>query len=263
MILVLSHLIKNGGSTFVNILRRNFKREYALLAGYNIKNNNLHQNQLEKVLDQHGPLKAISGHSIRPHIDLNFKTEALNVIFLRDPVLRAISAYNHYNSKPENDISFEKYIQLPPTNYQTHWIAGEECIETALETLIENNFFVGIVEEFDASMICLQNMLRKEYNMEFDIRYERSNVRKKKLITKDNLSKQQMNMLEQNLSTDIDLYHKVKATIFKKQLELYGFELEKKINEFRAENKNYTFSRSFLYKEKIIQRIDRYRFNNL
>ena len=44
-------------------------------------------------------------------------------------------------------------------NYQTKFISGEENLEKAKNILKNNYNFVGLVEEFDTSLLLMKNLL--------------------------------------------------------------------------------------------------------
>ena len=262
--IVFSHLTKNGGTTIVNILRNNFLTKYTLLAGFNIKNNVLKQNQLNKVNCYHPKSKAISGHSIKPYIDLSWdknheNNNSIKIIFLRDPISRFVSSYNHFYNHTKK-ISFQKYIELYASNFQTNWISNTSSSKSDKNFKKSKKYFVGIVEMFDESLVLLRERYFQKFNYELNICYEKSNMQKIYALRKNDISLKHKRILRNKLKEDFILYERAIEEIYNIQKNSYKGNLDDDILGFKKQNQNFRFSNNILIM-KIFQRYKRLIFN--
>jgi hypothetical protein len=86
--------------------------------------------------------------------------------FLRSPKERYLSHYL-YDRARTNDFSYSRWKSMKTKsilewegiqdyrNYQTRFIAGEECLQKAIEILEQKMVWVGITEEFDDGLASL------------------------------------------------------------------------------------------------------------
>ena len=115
------------------------------------------------------------------------------ICFIRDPLERLFSAYNFLKHKQKiypDDFSFTQYLvkclesPIPNQNYLSRLLAnqdqsiydnslsGWESIDYDFSTLTgEPSIFIGIVEEFDRSMLYLEFLLNDMSDKKFDFSY--------------------------------------------------------------------------------------------
>lgn len=235
--LVYSHIIKNGGTSIVNILRNNFGRDYVLLAGHKIKASEksvstekrfksiLSQIDINSLKKYYRKAGAISGHSIRPYAELDWsgfsnKSAILNVIFLRDPISRFISGYNHYRHKNQtHNLSLAAYLELRKDDTQCNWIAGTNCSKKAYNILVEKNYFVGTLENWDNSLFLLKLKYESIFNENFDITYMKSNSRKVNYLSDNALSQAEVSRLKAHFNEDYKLIALVEDNLTAKYIQ--------------------------------------------
>ncbi len=171
--LIFIHIPKTAGSSFVSILKRNFKpNELFLATAGRLSNKEYYLNSLNEYLrlDQKtkNKIKVIRGHFTHDNNKL-FDRDCTYITFLRNPIERYISEYYFIKGNPRNalhdicnQISLEEYIlddKYQFDNLQTRFVAGDllskaddSMLEIALQNLQANNFYFGITERFEESL---------------------------------------------------------------------------------------------------------------
>lgn len=180
---------------------------------------------------------------------------------MRDPIDRFISHYNHGRQRNIHQMSLQERINiLGEHDYQTKFILGcldlkdrnfsadRRHLEKAKNILFNDFAFVGLLENFDESLILLKHSLNLK---EFNIRYQRMNVGKKRYIIKDELSNNLLKKLSNINRIDFELYHLVREKLFEMKKREYGKNIEEAISSFRLKNANYRFKRSQIVKFNI------------
>jgi hypothetical protein len=114
--------------------------------------------------------QAISSHLLSPVS----KSEALQVSLIRDPYKRLISAWKFESNGEDNKKNFKEYV----TNYKNSLISNYQSkllsvqkknkrfsngweINLDLDFLFGVNFFLGLVERYDESMVLIEERLKK------------------------------------------------------------------------------------------------------
>lgn len=241
------HIKKNAGTTLAHILRTNFFLRYCSLQLLcrNLKDG-FKAEDMKKVLLINPMIKCISGHYIRPRIDLHQKYPNLKYItLLRDPLKRYISQYQHNVEKLRHQVSFDDFLNSKSSyNKQTRTIAGSDNVELAKEILNKNFLLVGTVEEFDGFLLLLKNKLRP-LNLKID--YRSKNIAKMNSTAKHDIDKKINYYYEKIVDrnkVDFELYQYVKNKILPKEKEEYGKNYENDLREFKLMKKG--FNRNFL-----------------
>jgi hypothetical protein len=105
-------------------------------------------------------LRGIAGHNVKPYIDLHEARPDLRFFtFLREPVARYLSHYKN-RARAYTREDFDRWADAGWTSdWQTRMIAGEPCLQRAIDLLGERVGFVGFTETFDESMLQLQQWL--------------------------------------------------------------------------------------------------------
>src|SRR6266700_694198 len=172
------HIPKTGGSTFHKILERNFARNQILTF-----DGRRHRDEIERFAKLAEPQRA-RYRLIKGHLFFGFHRfvpgNSTYVTFLREPVARALSFYSyarshsdHYLYRPltEEQLGLRTLRELGTTpelfNHQTRMIAGDQsnldrpldrsALERAKQNLQANFCFVGLTEEFAASLVLLSH----------------------------------------------------------------------------------------------------------
>ena len=232
------HIEKAAGTTFIHLLRRNFFLRYIDVRPLSEKSNRIFSLQdLKKYLIINPFLKCIGGHAVVPYSALANKS--LNIKFitlLREPVFRYISHYQYWVEKRQKKISFDEFLKLDwMKNFQVKKIAGSENLTLAKKIIKDWFFLVGIAEEFDEFLICLQMKILPRIFCPY---YKIHNVGINNNIKNDILSKYYDQIIEKN-ELDIKLYFYVKNEIIPNLIKQYGTDFRENINHFKKLNDKY------------------------
>jgi hypothetical protein len=250
-------MIKTAGTTMHYILRNNYGLNYVEISKPAFNHDNL-----SSLLRVNKSIKAIGGHSLRSVTKLELACPEIKYItFLRDPINRYISHYNHGRGINSHQMSFEERIKiLGEADYQTKFItgsfdladrnflAGKKELEKAKQILAKEFLFVGLVEKFDESLILFRNVLKSR---NFDIRYQRINTTEHKHVQRNRIPLYVLEELRQMNKTDYELYRFAKDELFEAQKVKYGGNLGEDLNDFRHSNRKYVFRTAQLLKFRI------------
>ena len=215
----------------------------------------------KKLMRLNKNIQSIGGHSLRTGLRFESVTPDIKYItFLRNPVDRFISHYNHGIRAKRHNMSLEDRAEINGEgNYQTKFIIGaqnlqergkpirEKDLEKAKEILTKEYSFVGLVEQFDESLILMKKQLGVNH---FDLRYTRENVTKKKFIQKKDLSKPMLDKLSEINILDIELYNYVKNELFEKIKANYSECFDGDLQRLRESNQHFSFNKFQLLKNR-------------
>lgn len=216
------HIEKGAGQTFIRILENNFTYKHCRVAPFSQQHKGIFKaNDLKKIFRINPFTQAISGHSIKPYSDLNTYMPNIHyVTIIRDPVERYISHYQYWVKNLNKKIRFEEFLKIDAMrDFQTKKIAGIPQIEEAKRVLLEKFLLVGLLEDFDTFLSLLKIKLLP---FKFNCMYEKKNIAKDnsiKIKIKNNMHKFKKEIIRNN-KKDIELYHFVKESLLKKELNL-------------------------------------------
>lgn len=242
--LVFCHMMKCAGTTLSHIFRNNYGFDYVeVYPIYRRKDNyGLGLSNIDDIkffLNKNNKIKCIRGHSLRTYSDIDrFLSNVQYITFLRNPISRYISHYFYGKNHEFDSRNIINWIYEgkhgPIRNYQTKFIAGEENLEKAKDVLKNKYSFIGLVEEFDTSLLLMKKLLNLN---NLDIRYKKKNVGfyKKKDFQNNELLKK---IVDEN-RLDISLYNFVVKKIFERQVQQYNGNIKKDLKEFQIDNNNY------------------------
>jgi len=94
-VIVHYHIFKNGGSTIEYILEREFSGSFATVHGCD-PDTTLDAADLTRFLGQHPEIAAVSSHHLRYPKPQSPQIVFFDCCFLRDPIARLYSTYNHF-----------------------------------------------------------------------------------------------------------------------------------------------------------------------
>jgi hypothetical protein len=246
------HMLKTGGNTVKTIIDKNYEPEEIF--------------QITKKGYQTGPvdyfkslpaeernrIKLFRGHQ---HFGMHeyFDGNTVYFSFVREPISRLMSFYNHIHSLPnpyfrdlipeEERSTFGKFVQNidkyhdQGNNGQSRVIAGEnleqELLFAKAKSNIENHFvFVGLTERFDEAIL----LLKKSLNWN-SIYYVKKKVSKKK-VTKNTISEEELAIARELNKADIALYDYAK-TNFEALVSENKHYIEKGLSSLEFQNKVY------------------------
>lgn len=233
------HIHKNGGMEFKKYLLKSFGHK--LLLEYGQDSALLTRffsggERQEPAVDKYQKYKIIHGHFLSNRFDKFDNVEL--VTFLRDPAQRLVSNYyffkrNFYNHSPichmiKDGLTLEEYIDLDSSkNVQSFFLANKSI----------NDFkFIGILEEYEASIKIMKKIFNIKFNIKGQIVYYKeylqyllkrnkpkvmtfdkfsSNKNKDKNEKKYEISVELLERIKQNNLLDYELYDNAKARLNK------------------------------------------------
>ncbi|MGD1074322.1 MAG: sulfotransferase family 2 domain-containing protein [Bryobacteraceae bacterium] len=184
-VIVHYHIFKNGGSTIEHILEREFQRQYATVHGRD-PDATLDAADLLGFLEQNAGITAVSSHHLRYPKPVSRQTVFFDWCFLRDPLARLYSTYNHFRrSEPDSPYARWARSQTPrefamrlidEAPHQVSEVqvtqlanagaftrpADEQDLERATAVLREMAV-PGLVEMFDESLVVAEYFLRPAF----------------------------------------------------------------------------------------------------
>lgn len=238
-----THIEKCAGTSFNEILSLTFPRYFHVTKnkyGGNDARNDLTLEQYKKIV-RYFP-SGIGGHSVRPYLD--FLPPEKRITFLRNPLNRYLSQYNHMKERgwtPSIDVFLGTDFYY---NFMTKKIAGINDYRDA-EKILSDFEFIGNADEFSKSLNYLQDVL----NVRLIGSIEHRNQRKHNshYLSFSDLSISQKIKAEENNKLDIRLYEQfiLKSPIINNYSDIVNL---KRPSEFRL---------------KILHKIYKYKKDNI
>ena len=221
-ILAFCHVVKAGGTTVESILRK----------AYGIRHLDVYPKtgvgeyklaEMSRDLKFMPWVRRMSGHGLRPYINYGeFDQRLVWVIWLREPVARLISGYQHSCMRNGYSESFDKFLRdIRRKNRQVYFLSGSpEDLAGAKKILREKVKVVGLLERFDESLSLLKSVIPDKSSA-------LSYVRPKNVASSSEIANRiyekiddYSDLLSQAAGLDIELYNWVKESIYDVQLDL-------------------------------------------
>lgn len=233
-IYIFVHMPKTAGYTLIEHIKANFSKEEVLrlyVGANEFKSMEEIYELLNSLSDsQKKKIKFIYGHSVFYGIHKFFNKKPKYIIFLRDPVSRTVSHYNHNRmvycehsiiykpsilSEDGRVLSFEKWFKDPALhNYMTKFllsifqrtnnesvIRNSEDFLKVVKEVLDKFYFIGLVENSRKDMSCLF----RELGIKGD--FEDKNISKKYFVLRD---EELRKLIESKCNWDIKLYEYAK-----------------------------------------------------
>ncbi|MBD3393784.1 MAG: hypothetical protein GF418_16760 [Chitinivibrionales bacterium] len=168
-IILFRHIVKTAGSTFKFVLANSFGLSFC--NSMMVKTSAFDSRYLNLAKRLFPRLRAIGGHNVT--LDAAFRTDRFfRVTFLREPVSRTISEYQHAIGRttdvPKAVDSFPQWLNNTSTpNQQTRKVARREDLDEAKYRLENIYDFVGLTEQFDASLRILSRMAPHQLDIDY------------------------------------------------------------------------------------------------
>ncbi len=251
------HIQKTAGTTLKHILRRSFGANHCdvLVWSGESRGRTVTPEDLRRTRWIYPRLASISGHPVAPYGSLPEALPELRFYtMLREPLARSISHYVDYKTRGA-DISLKEYLLVTRrSNWQCRKLCGSENADAAIEVLRKRIFFVGLLENFDESLVMLRHFAD---DVRLDIRYRRENKSRKPSLNKQLLADPaNRQLLTESNAEDLKLYRHVVDELYPRQTAEYGPHLTQHVADLRDANRTFrprphllgTAVRLFLYK---------------
>lgn len=113
-------------------------------------------------------LRSIAGHSVTPYMGLEQVRPLRYFTFLREPLKQCASYYQYLVDRHGKRMDFGRWIaQDWPRNMQCRRLAGVADADAAIQVIAEKEILVGLVEQFDDSLILLKALQAPNLNLCF------------------------------------------------------------------------------------------------
>ncbi|APF20191.1 hypothetical protein Calab_0606 [Caldithrix abyssi DSM 13497] len=238
------HIEKAAGITLHSIFKNNTFR-YITLSPWVLRANdpeNVFSTQEAKIFFKLFPyFHGFGGHTTRVYLNYEQAVgkDIVYFTFLRHPVERFISQYFYHKQIMHIDWDIQSFIQDGHfNNFMTKRICGKDDAGLAIQYLKEKFKFVGLVEQFDESLLLLKYFLRLNgYNMHYEIQ----NVNRQK--SNQQISKETLEQIKKMNQNDLQIYEFVKKTLFPQYRKNYGPNLESDLLKFKQEQPFFRFNK--------------------
>jgi Sulfotransferase family len=219
--LALIHIEKCGGTTLIDVLRRNFRLDHFDVIPRERDSMVFTADDLRDLLDFRPTVQSIAGHSVRLGSALQSVVPGIQfVTCVRDPVRRYVSDYCHFVDRLGSQCDFSQWLKRTDRhNFQTRSIAGEPNLSDAIELLETSFAAVGILERFDELLIHLATIARNTLHVELDLWYEIQNPRRSRRgreSASELIARHEHEIAEVN-ALDIQLYGFVRDVLVPRQ----------------------------------------------
>lgn len=236
-----THIEKCAGTSFNEILSLTYPRYFHVTKnkyGGNEKRNDLTIEQYKKNL--HYCPSGIGSHSVRPYLE--FLPKSKRITFLRNPIERYISQFNHLKETGWVN-SIDEFLNNEFYNdFMTKKIAGVNEHSIA-EEFLRNFDFIGNADEYNRSLNYLQDVLDKK--LIGKVQYKNQRKHNEDYLKYSDLSETQKLKAEQNNKNDIKIYEEYilkscilqnyNDTVFFKTPSKLRIKIIKKIDKFKKE----------------------------
>lgn len=244
-LLCLVHIERCGGTTLQNVLQQNYPA-YLSLPSFmrpHEPGNVFTPDELRVLLRFFPFVQAIGGHCTRTFLGYeNVTPRRLRyVTFLREPIQRYLSHYNHQIHAMAQSWTRESFLaERRFDNFMTVRLAGREDLDEAKRRLAEDFDFVGLSSRFDESLVLLRSALGWP---EMCINYTRSNVATNKGYGQERADDDFRAAVAERNQLDIALYQYAQE-LFEERIARASLDLLSEVARLEAGNRQFAFSRS-------------------
>jgi len=242
------HIPKAGGTTFYEIIYRNFAyRSVAKIDGTHVAKSI--EELTGRPLSVKNKFECIVGH-FNYGFHEHFSGKYSYITFLRSPVDRVVSLFHHIKNVPQHplhEIVVSKGMDIHSfavsditreiDNDQVRRISGAERTDLkeadltqAIDNMEQCFSFVGISEEYDRSLVALNRQFP-----DWDIRYVPKNVGTRESISSQQAYVETLGNIERRNYLDTQLYQYARAR-FEAVLQNFRNQLDDDVARLRSQN---------------------------
>lgn len=241
------HIERAGGTTLHHVLRHAYPRYHTVFPWYYWANEPEHAyfpDELAGLMKVLPGCQGIGGHTTRPWLDYGSVAgrEVFWLTFLRDPIKRYLSHYNHQVQKM--DIRWEVDDFLAESrfdDFQTVRLAGRPDLDEAKRVLSEQMGFVGLTDRFDASLVLMQRALGRAEPLFYE--HRNATPEPGQALRFDALTPAQQERVRQNNALDCQLHAWVVEELWPRQVARLCPDLDVAVVDFRRQNKGFRYPR--------------------
>ena len=159
------HIERSAGTTFDDILINNYSYYYSLKSfekWTNKKGSYFNSNNLKYLRMLFPFIKGLGGHNMRSWLGYEkYFNDILYVTFIRNPIERYVSHYLYQKYNIGKNWTFNEFLKEKRfNNFMTIRFSENGDLNEAKQNLSKIDF-VGLIEEFDTSMLLLKETLKE------------------------------------------------------------------------------------------------------
>ncbi len=218
-LLAFIHIEKTAGTTLAHILRSSYGIRHCEVWPLGKQKDvfkPFSPDDLRLTLRLHpAGLRSIAGHSVTPYMGLEQVRPLRYFTFLREPLKQCTSYYQYLVDRHGKSMDFERWIaQEWPRNMQCKRLAGVADAGAAIQIIAAKEIFVGLVEQFDASLALLKALQAPDLNLF----YQPRNIAPRQSLAQELLSNPgTLEMLAAATAEDQKVYRYATETLFPRQ----------------------------------------------
>ena len=214
-----SHVQKAGGTTVEAVMRRHFGVRHMLVnppRGWIYR-----REDLAADLRLNPWARSICGHWLRPFVDFGeFEPRLRWYVFLREPISRFLSHYRYHVERMGTTAPFPRWSRSRiQQNWQTQFLAGEQDVEAAKQILASRYDAVGLLEDFDRSLLLVKRALELQ---DLDTYYGRPHNPANSPQRPEEIEREVMERCYECNELDLELYRFASEELYPRQVAEYG-----------------------------------------
>lgn len=169
------------------------------------------------------PMTVVGGHAVALWSGFHELEPVRYFAFLREPLARAASHYQFHLTTEADPLDWDAWLAWNlQHNHQTRAFSRDSDAAEAIAAVERHGVFLGLLEEFDASLLMLRRLVAPDLNPA----YVRTNVARDRSAAADLLADPvRRSQLEAVNAEDLRFYRHVRETVFPRQQAKYGADL--------------------------------------
>ena len=176
----------------------------------------------------------VGGHAVTLWSGVDRLQPTRYFAFLRDPLTRGASHFQFHQRSDANPLPWDQWVQWKVHhNHQVKMFSPDCDVDQAIEAIEKLGVFIGLMEDFDESLVLLQRLVAPELKLG----YLRTNTANDSSIARDLLADpaKRAQMVEM-YKLDQVLYDHVKTNIFPRWQREYGAGLAEAVADFQTKS---------------------------